>query len=187
VAAWANFGSPRISYGGYQTGLAFYKAILQDFGAAVTATVIRDRLIGIAFGLIVFGLVEHVLWPTRAMDALRARRSEVLRLLAEVDAWRRQISHKLEEAQGLIESSKFENEAPELDALQKTTGDAQIVFLLLLSLARQRPGPGRSEVVRAWVLDVDGAVAATLEALATRVTAATLWEIAPAPLVAANA
>src|SRR5260221_268604 len=73
VAAWANFGSPRISYGGYQTGLAFYKAILQGFGAAVTATVIRDRLIGVAFGLIVFGLVEHVLWPTRAMDALRAR------------------------------------------------------------------------------------------------------------------
>ena len=46
VAAWASFGRPRISYGGYQTGLAFYKAILQGFGAAVTATVIRDRLIG---------------------------------------------------------------------------------------------------------------------------------------------
>src|SRR5262249_6838900 len=29
VAAWINFGSPRISYGGYQTGLAFYKATLQ--------------------------------------------------------------------------------------------------------------------------------------------------------------
>jgi multidrug resistance protein MdtO len=174
VAAWVNFGSPRISYGGYQTGLAFYKAILQGFGAAVTATVIRDRLIGIAFGLIVFGLVEHVLWPMRAMDALRARLSEVLRLLAElaqagtgqdrgaaeVDGWRQRISLKLEEAQGLIESSKFEKDAPELDALQKTTGAVQIVFLLLLSLARQRPAPDLSE-----------AVAAALEALATRVTA----------------
>ena len=31
VAAWATFGTPRIFYGGYQTGLAFYKAILQGF------------------------------------------------------------------------------------------------------------------------------------------------------------
>jgi multidrug resistance protein MdtO len=184
VAAWVNFGSPRISYGGYQTGLAFYKAILQGFGAAVTATVVRDRLIGVAFGLIVFGVVEHVLWPARAMDALRARLSEVLGLLAElaragtgqdrvaaeVDAWRQRISHKLDEAQGLIESSKFENDARELGALQKTTGDAQIVFLLLLSLARQRPAPSVSEVVEPRALDVDEAVAAALEALATRVT-----------------
>jgi len=29
LAAWVNFGSPRLSYGGYQIGLAFYKVILQ--------------------------------------------------------------------------------------------------------------------------------------------------------------
>ena len=66
VAAWATFGTPRIYYGGYQTGLAFYKAVLQGFGQVTTLTVIRDRLIGIFFGLIVFGIVEHVLWPVRA-------------------------------------------------------------------------------------------------------------------------
>src|SRR6266496_4260795 len=63
VAAWVNFGTPRISYGGYQIGLAFYKAVLQDFGPASSATVIRDRLIGVFFGLIVYGAVEHLLWP----------------------------------------------------------------------------------------------------------------------------
>jgi len=31
VVAWVNFGTPRISYGGYQIGLAFYKAVLQGF------------------------------------------------------------------------------------------------------------------------------------------------------------
>ncbi len=35
VAAWVNFGTPRISYGGYQIGLAFYKAVLQGFGPAL--------------------------------------------------------------------------------------------------------------------------------------------------------
>ena len=82
VAAWINFGSPRISYGGYQTGVAFYKATLQGFGTAVSATVVRDRLIGVAFGLIVFGLVEHVLWPVRAADRMHARLADARRSLA---------------------------------------------------------------------------------------------------------
>src|SRR2546428_560932 len=82
VAAWINFGSPRISYGGYQTGLAFYKATLQNLGPAASATVVRDRLIGVAFGLIVFGLVEHVLWPVRAADRMYSRLADVFRSLA---------------------------------------------------------------------------------------------------------
>src|SRR5262249_32448379 len=75
VAAWLNAGSPRISYGGYQVGLAFWKATLQGFGIAMSAQVIRDRLVGVAFGLIVYGLVEHYVWPERAESALRARLS----------------------------------------------------------------------------------------------------------------
>src|SRR5262249_16493414 len=84
VAAWVNFGTPRISYGGYQTGLAFYKAILQGFGPALSAPVVRDRLIGVFFGLLVFGTVEHVLWPVRARDELRAHLAEIMHLLAEL-------------------------------------------------------------------------------------------------------
>ena len=36
VAAWATFGTPRISYGGYQVGLAFYKAVFQGFGPVLS-------------------------------------------------------------------------------------------------------------------------------------------------------
>ncbi len=187
VAAWVNFGTPRISYGGYQIGLAFYKAILQDFGPATSATVVRDRLIGVFFGLIVFGVVENVLWPVRAQDALRARVAEIMHLLAElaragtssatptvtnndVDSWRRRISQKVQDAQGLIESSKFELGDFKLDAIQKVTGDAQIVFVLLLSLARQsRATPHVPRVVEAAVVDLDNEVAAALEGLATPV------------------
>jgi len=170
VAAWVNFGSPRISYGGYQTGLAFYKAVLQGFGMAASATVIRDRLIGVFFGLLVFGLVEHTLWPVRAADVLRARFAEMLHLLAglaragegltapEIDGWRLRISQKVEEIQVLIESSKFEPDARDLDALQKATGEAQVVFLLLLSLARHDR-----------VAELNSAVAGRLETVAARV------------------
>jgi multidrug resistance protein MdtO len=187
VAAWVNFGTPRISYGGYQIGLAFYKAILQDFGPATSATVVRDRLIGVFFGLIVFGIVEQLLWPVRAQDALRARLAEILRLLADltrsgtsdktptviaddVDSWRRRISQKVEEAQGLIESSKFESGDLNVDEIQKRIGDGQLVFVLLLSLARQGRDIAEPSVFRMAEMDLDHKIATTLEALAMRTT-----------------
>jgi multidrug resistance protein MdtO len=185
VAAWVNFGTPRISYGGYQIGLAFYKAVLQGFGPALSATVVRDRLIGVFFGLIVFGVVEHLLWPVRAQDALRARLAEMLHLLAElarsrtsdkaptviaddVDSWRRRISQKVRDVQGLIESSKFESGNLEVDEIQKRTGDGQLVFVLLLSLARD--STRLPDAMRGAAFVLDNAVATALEALANHVS-----------------
>ncbi len=189
VAAWVNFGTPRISYGGYQVGLAFYKAVLQGFGPALSATVVRDRLIGVFFGLIVFGVVEQLLWPVRAQDALRARLAEMLHLLADLarsgttdkelamiaadmDSLRRRISLKVEELQGLIETSKFESGDLDIDQIQKRIGEGQLVFVLLLSLARQAPDLNRiPDTVRAAVIDLDKSVATALEALANQIPA----------------
>ena len=188
VAAWANFGTPRISYGGYQVGLAFYKAVFQGFGPATSATNLRDRVIGVFFGLIVFGAVEHLLWPVRAQNALRARLAEILRLLAdlacsgtsdkpptviadEVDSWRRRISQKVADIQTLIESSKFESGDLDVNEIQKRTGDGQIIFVLLLSLARQERDSIRlPDAMRAAAFDLDNAVATALEALANHIS-----------------
>ena len=71
VAAYVNFGSPRLSYCGYQIGLAFYKAVLQGYGPATELKVVKDRLIGIALGLLVFGLIDTQLWPVRAAARVR--------------------------------------------------------------------------------------------------------------------
>jgi multidrug resistance protein MdtO len=186
VAAWINFGSPRISYGGYQTGVAFYKAIFQDFGPAVSATVVRDRLIGIAFGLIIFAAVEHVLWPVRAADRMRARLADVLRSLAafarapvraphdqrDVDARRQLISQEVADVQGYVESSKFEPGVGAEDAqeVERLTGDAQTVFVILLAIARHPVTlTGSQDTVRAATIRVDDDVALVLEALAERV------------------
>jgi multidrug resistance protein MdtO len=186
VAAWVNFGTPRISYGGYQIGLAFYKAVLEGFGPALNLTVIRDRIIGVFFGLTVFGILEHVLWPVRAADTLRARLAEIMRLLGElartgagcatqtvagndVDSWRRLISQKVEDIQGLIESSKFELDAFKLSAIQKFVGDAQIIFILLLTLAHERREVKAPNVVRTAAVELDDAIAAALLALSTRI------------------
>lgn len=180
VAAWINFGSPRISYGGYQTGLAFYKATLQEFGPALSATVIRDRLIGIAFGLIVFGIVEHVLWPARAADRMHARLVDVLRSLAafarvasrapgDVDARRQLISQQVTDVQGFIESSKFEAAAagaPDAHAVERLTADAQTVFLVLLAIARHAAAAGPPDAMRALMSRVDNDVAMILDGVA---------------------
>ncbi len=181
VAAWINFGSPRVSYGGYYTGLSFYKAVFQSFGPAASATVVRDRLIGVAFGLIVFGLMEHVLWPVRAADRMRERLADMLRSLAElaqacaksqglrpddVDARRRLISQQVADVQGFIESSKFEPDAGNAAMIQRLTGDAQSVFLILLAIARDEdalPRTAREETVR-----VPMDAAAVLQAVAGR-------------------
>ena len=185
VAAWINFGSPRVSYGGYQTGLAFYKATLQSLGPAISATVVRDRLIGVAFGLIVFGIVEQLLWPVRAADRMHARLADVFRSLAALartasrpsgggDAGTRRnlISQQVTDVQGFIESSKFEPGAAGADAqaVEQLTGDAQMVFLVLLSIARDaESAPMRADAVRAATIRVGEDAAALLEGLAERV------------------
>jgi multidrug resistance protein MdtO len=183
VAAWINFGTPRISYGGYQTGLAFYKATLQHLGPSVSGTVVRDRLIGVAFGLIVFGIVEHLLWPVRAADRMHARLADVFRSLAalarvasqppdDVDARRQLISQQVADVQGFIESSKFEPGADGADAqaVERRTADAQSVFLVLLAIARDAASSvRRPDAVRAAMTRVDEDVAAILEGVADRV------------------
>jgi multidrug resistance protein MdtO len=160
-------------------GLAFYKAVMHDVGMSLNLTVVRDRLVGVALGLTMFGIVEHFLWPERATDKLRARLAEILKLLAELarmgacgappevtgndaDSCRRLISQKVEDALGLIESSKFEPGAPEVGEAEKLMGEAQIAFILLLALARQRPGIALPDAVRAAAQELDNAVATAL-------------------------
>ena len=185
VAAWINFGSPRISYGGYQTGLAFYKATLQSLGPAISATVVRDRLIGVAFGLIVFGVVEHMLWPVRAADRMHARLADVLRSLAafarvasqppaDVDARRQLIAQQVADVQGFIESSKFEPGATAADAeaVEQLTAEAQTLFLVLLAIARDAASATHPlDAVRSATARVDDDVATILERLADGVRA----------------
>jgi multidrug resistance protein MdtO len=184
VAAWVNFGSPRVSYGGYQVGLAFYKVVLQGWGPVTELTVARDRLVGVAFGLVVYGILEHLLWPVRAVDLRQQRFASVLRSLAtlarlgaregpgagwdrELDNLRRRIAQELGEAQGLLEESKFELLEGETEAFQRRLGDAQIIFLVLLSIAYQRRA---SAALPAGLLasahQLDDAVARSLEGLA---------------------
>jgi hypothetical protein len=93
-----------------------------------------------------------VLWPVRAADQMRGRLAELLRSLAglaraavtgtagDVDARRRLISQQVADVQGFIESSKFEPGAGSPADIERLTGNAQSVFLVLLAIARDESG-----------------------------------------------
>jgi hypothetical protein len=83
-----------------------------------------------------------------------------------VDSWRRRISQKVEDIQGLIESSKFESGDLQVGAIQKCTGDTQLIFVLLLSLAHHSRDIAQSHVLVMAAGDVEKNMAAALEALA---------------------
>src|SRR5262249_24724274 len=150
---------------------------------AISGTVVRDRLIGVAFGLIVFGVIEHVLWPVRAADRMHARLAEVFRSLAalarvasrppdDLAARRSLISQQVTDVHGFIESSKFEPGTADADArdVERLCADAQTVLLLLLAIARDAASAmTRPDAVRAATTCVGEDVAAILEGLAERV------------------
>ncbi len=66
IAGWVAAGSDRISYAGLQIAFAFFYGVFQGFAPDTDLDNVRDRVVGILFGLIVTGLVFKYIWPERA-------------------------------------------------------------------------------------------------------------------------
>jgi len=71
IAGWVGTGSERISYAGLQIAFAFFYGLFQGFAPDTDLDNVRDRVVGILFGLIVTGLVFHYIWPERAQVTTR--------------------------------------------------------------------------------------------------------------------
>jgi hypothetical protein len=66
IAGWVATGSERISYAGLQLAFAFFYGIFQGYAPDTDLDNVRNRLIGILFGLLVTGFVFQYIWPERA-------------------------------------------------------------------------------------------------------------------------
>jgi uncharacterized membrane protein YccC len=66
VAGWVAAGSERISYAGLQLAFAFFYSVFQGYAPDTDLDNVRNRVVGILFGLIVTGLVFQYIWPERA-------------------------------------------------------------------------------------------------------------------------
>jgi multidrug resistance protein MdtO len=188
VAAYVTFGSPRLSYCGYQIGLAFYKVVLQGYGPVTELRVARNRLVGIALGLVVFGIIDTQLWPVRAGATILPTVATALRLLArlarlpglpvaparllsEADNLRVQISQVFDTVRQRLEETKFEPGRVDHDVIAQLMAEAHAVFLTLLAVVHQRAAAHPPVVLQAVYDNLDGlttAVAASVEAVADR-------------------
>jgi multidrug resistance protein MdtO len=88
LAAWVGYGSERISYAGWQIGLAFYLVALQSYGPTISMYTARDRTIGILFGNIVISVIFMTIWPVSVANVVRMHLARALEQLAALLALR---------------------------------------------------------------------------------------------------
>ena len=65
IAGWVATGSERISYAGLQIAFAFFYSVFQGYAPDTDLDNVRNRVVGILFGLIVTGLVFQYIWPEK--------------------------------------------------------------------------------------------------------------------------
>jgi multidrug resistance protein MdtO len=81
LAAWVGYGSERISYAGWQIGLAFYLVVLQGYGPTIDMYTARDRTIGILFGNVVVFVIFTTIWPVSVANVVRTYLARALERL----------------------------------------------------------------------------------------------------------
>lgn len=82
LAGWVATGSERISYAGWQIGLAYYLTVLQGYGPTLDMQTARDRVLGIVLGNLIVLLVFTTVWPSSLNQAIRRHVETALRQLA---------------------------------------------------------------------------------------------------------
>jgi len=84
IAGWVATGSEMISYAGLQIAFAFFYSVFQGYAPNTDLDNVRNRVVGILFGLIVTGLVFGYIWPEHTIDRLRDALRQALRQLARL-------------------------------------------------------------------------------------------------------
>src|SRR4029450_11205346 len=84
IAGWVATGNEMISYAGLQIAFAFFYSVFQGFSHDTDLDNVRNRVVGILFGLIVTGLVFLYIWPERTIDRFRDALRQALRQLARL-------------------------------------------------------------------------------------------------------
>jgi uncharacterized membrane protein YccC len=84
IAGWVGTGTELISYAGLQIAFAFFYSVFQGYAPDTDLDNVRNRVVGILFGLIVTGLVFRYIWPERTIDRLRAALRAALQQLARL-------------------------------------------------------------------------------------------------------
>jgi uncharacterized membrane protein YccC len=159
IAGWVAAGNEMISYAGLQIAFAFFYSVFQGYAPDTDLDNVRNRVVGILFGLIVTGVVFRYIWPERTIDRFRDALRQALRQLAklleiprpdvsiekaeaEADALTAETSRSFDQARRYAELTAFEfEESGAADQLPKTKLEsilarAEEVFASAKSLVR---------------------------------------------------
>ena len=159
IAGWVATGSEMISYAGLQIAFAFFYSVFQGYAPDTDLDNVRNRVVGILFGLIVTGIVFAYIWPEhtidRLRDALRAALRQLAQLLeiprpgtsieiakAEAHALIEAISKSFDQARRYVELTRFElEESPDRDRtslgnLQTALSHGEEIFVSAKSLVQ---------------------------------------------------
>ena len=172
IAGWVATGSELISYAGLQIAFAFFYSVFQGYAPDTDLDNVRDRVVGILFGLIVTGVVFAYIWPEHTIDRLRDALRAALRQLAQLLEIPRPetsietskaeahplivaTSGSFEKANRYVQLTQFEfEESPDrdrtsLENLEETLSRAEEIFASAKSLAL---GDERQDQTRAALL-----------------------------------
>ena len=137
LSAWVS-RSPRISYVGVQIAFAFFLTDLAGFSPASQIAPARDRVIGIAVGILVMWFVFDQVWPTRVSQLLETIRNRMVRnadnvahqaTSSNVAAMRAEVSTDLGQIQALLNAAWFDFSADqhrELARSRRLTRETEI-------------------------------------------------------------
>jgi multidrug resistance protein MdtO len=185
-AAWIISGSQRTAYLGVQIAYAFYLAVLEGYAPSTNIDELRDRIVGVFFGVIVMALVFSYVWPERAGIAMLQSLTAALRRMAQIgiglgdtraalQTTRAAAWQALDETGQMYNLYSFEPEARssagrrERKRVQQLIELTRRVLLAQAALAEyRRRGSSRATVGDERVA-LDRAVATALERIANRV------------------
>ncbi|MDG6094745.1 FUSC family protein [Acetobacter sp. AN02] len=117
VSAWVKSGDQRISYGGFQIGLAFFLTLLKGYGPTTDMETARDRIVGVLAGNLITYAMFTTFWPISAWndisDCLK-KLATALRTMQNADSLSERIRYNgevqsaLASAERCIELSRLE-------------------------------------------------------------------------------
>jgi multidrug resistance protein MdtO len=157
IAGWVATGSELISYSGLQIAFAFFYSVFQGFAPDTDLDNVRDRVVGILFGLIVTAVVFAYIWPERTIDRLRdalrttlrqlTRLLEISRLETSIEAAKAEAhsliaetSRSFDQTKRYVQLTQFESEeSPDRDRtslgnLESMLSRAEEIFASVKSL-----------------------------------------------------
>jgi multidrug resistance protein MdtO len=176
LGGWIAMGSERTNYAGLQLAFAVYLPLLEaGYVPTTDVTEMRDRFIGIVFGVIVMALVFSYVWPERAGTGMVRSLAAALRHMAagqRAAAWQ-----SLAEAEQLAELFAFEVEARTPAGAEQGRRIGRLIELTRRVLLAQ------SALDNTMDPALERAVGLALEGVATRIETGAAGELAALPRV----